>query len=81
MYERTRNIGSGNNQKVLNKERVRNIVTPFCSVKEQKEIINKIESRLSVVDQLEQTIKENQQKAEALRQSILKKAFSRGLGQ
>jgi len=76
VYERTRNIGSGNNQKALNKERVRNIVIPFCSALEQKEIVNEIESRLSVVDQLEQTIKENLQKAKALRQSILKKAFS-----
>ena len=49
---------------------------PFCSHEEQKELVNEIESRLSVVDQLEQTIKENLQKAEALRQSILKKAFS-----
>ncbi|MEX2477690.1 MAG: restriction endonuclease subunit S [Gracilimonas sp.] len=48
---------------------------PFCSIKEQRELVNEIESRLSVVDQLERTIKENLQKAEALRQSILKKAF------
>jgi len=48
---------------------------PFCSFAEQTAIVKEIESRLSVVDQLEQTIKENLQKAEALRQSILKKAF------
>ncbi|PWN06865.1 restriction endonuclease subunit S [Rhodohalobacter mucosus] len=47
----------------------------ICSNKEQDRIVEEIESRLSVVDQLEQTIKENLQKAEALRQSILKKAF------
>jgi len=48
---------------------------PFCSFAEQTAIVKEIESRLSVVDQLEQTIKESLQKAEALRQSILKKAF------
>ena len=52
---------------------------PYCSVEEQKEIVNEIESRLSVVDQLQQTIKDNLQKADALRQSILKKAFGGGL--
>lgn len=50
-------------------------VIPICSREEQNKVIKEIESRLSVVDQLEQTIKENLQKAEALRQSILKKAF------
>lgn len=54
---------------------IRNYPIPICSSKEQDQIVQEIESRLSVVDQLEQTIKENLQKAEALRQSILKKAF------
>ncbi|MEO6823288.1 MAG: hypothetical protein ABI167_00890, partial [Nitrosospira sp.] len=34
------------------------------------------ESKLSVVDQLDQTIATSLQQAEAMRQSILKKAFS-----
>ncbi|MTI86592.1 MAG: type I restriction endonuclease subunit S [Balneolaceae bacterium] len=62
-------------QKNINLTTLENLLVPLCSLKEQKEIVNEIESRLSVVDQLEQTIKENLQKAEALRQSILKKAF------
>ncbi len=41
----------------------------------QERIISEIESRLSVCDKLETTIEENLKKAEALRQSILKKAF------
>ena len=47
-YENTRRIGSGNNQKALNKERVRAIHFPFTSFKEQKIIVEEIESRLSV---------------------------------
>jgi type I restriction enzyme S subunit len=39
-------------------------------------IIEKLESCLSEVDQLDQTITTALQQAEALRQSILKKAFS-----
>lgn len=46
------------------------------SLEEQKRIVEEIESRLSVADKLEENIKENLQQAEALRQSILKKAFS-----
>lgn len=74
-YENTRRIGSGNNQKALNKERVRAIHFPFTSFKEQKIIVEEIENRLSVCDSIEQTIDTSLQQAEALRQSILKQAF------
>jgi len=49
---------------------------PFCSIREQRQIAQEIESRLSVCDKLEESLKEGMQKAEALRQSILKKAFA-----
>ena len=51
--------------------------TPFvyCSLQEQTQIVQEIESRLSVCDKMEQSITESIEKAEALRQSILKKAF------
>lgn len=55
-YENTRRVGSGNNQKALNKERVRALRFPFTSFKEQEEIVAEIESRLSVFDSIEQTI-------------------------
>ena len=45
------------------------------SVEKQKQIVQEIESRLSVADKLEETINSSLQQAEALRQSILKKAF------
>ena len=48
---------------------------PICSLSEQHQIVQEIESRLSVCDKLEEGLKESLQKAEALRQSILKKAF------
>jgi type I restriction enzyme, S subunit len=43
---------------------------------EQYAIVSEIESRLSVCDKLEQTVEDSLKKAEALRQSILKKAFA-----
>lgn len=46
------------------------------SKSEQQLIVYELESRLSEVDQLDQTITTSLQQAEALRQSILKKAFS-----
>ena len=48
---------------------------PICSLEEQNQIVQEIESRLSVCDKVEETIKDSLTKAEALRQSILKKAF------
>jgi type I restriction enzyme S subunit len=44
-------------------------------LEEQKQIVQEIESRLSSYDKVEQSIKESLEKSEALRQSILKKAF------
>lgn len=78
-YENTRRVGSGNNQKALNKERVRAIRFPFVSFEKQNIIVKEIESRLSVCDSIEKTIDTALQEAEALRQSILKQAFEGGL--
>lgn len=55
-YENTRRVGSGNNQKALNKERVRAIRFPFVSFEKQNIIVKEIESRLSVCDSIEKTI-------------------------
>ena len=74
-YENTRRVGSGNNQKALNKERVRALRFPFTSFVEQRVIVEEIESRLSVCDSIEQTVDAALQQAEAMRQSILKQAF------
>lgn len=78
-YDNTRRVGSGNNQKALNKERVKAIHFPFCSFAEQEIIVQEIESRLSVCEQVEKSAELALQQAEALRQSILKKAFQGGL--
>jgi len=45
------------------------------TIKEQQQIVQEIESRLSVCDKVEESIIESLEKAQALRQSILKKAF------
>jgi type I restriction enzyme S subunit len=48
---------------------------PYVSREKQRFIVQEIESRLSVCDKVEQSINESLEKAKALRQSILKKAF------
>lgn len=54
---------------------IKSIPVALCSIAEQTKIVQEIESRFSICDQLEATITENLQKSEALRQSILKQAF------
>ncbi len=51
------------------------IEIPTPSIEEQKRKVQLIESRLSVADKMEEGIIQGLQQAEALRQSILKKAF------
>lgn len=67
----TGNVGQGN----VGMKAVTETLIPFPVIKEQHRIVQEIESRLSVADKMEQSIQESLQKAEALRQSILKKAF------
>lgn len=74
-YNYTRRVGSGNNQKALNKERVRALHFPFASFEEQRIIVNEIECRLSLCDDITKTVNHSLRQAEALRQSILKQAF------
>lgn len=66
----------GVNQSNINGEKLINYPFPFCTLEEQKEIVTLLDARVSEIDQLEQTLATSLQQAEALRQSILKKAFS-----
>ena len=59
----------------INLVNLKEIRVPNLGMVEQNQIVQEIESRLSVADKMEQSIQESLQKAEALRQSILKKAF------
>jgi type I restriction enzyme S subunit len=59
----------------LSKDHILDHYIGLCSKEEQQVIVQEIETRLSVCDKIEQDIEANLEKAEALRQSILKKAF------
>jgi type I restriction enzyme S subunit len=71
-----RSINMGAAQPNLNTNIIKNYEVTYCSFEEQQLIVSEIESRLSVCDKLEESIIHSLKQAEALRQSVLKKAFS-----
>jgi len=66
----------GVNQSNINGEKLQNYPFPFCSIEEQSVIVEILEEKLSLTDASLQDIAVQLGKAETLRQSILKKAFS-----
>lgn len=70
-----RQINQGAAQPNLNTTIVKRIILPLPPLTEQRRIVTEVERRLSVCDKMEATMTESLQKAESLRQSILKKAF------
>lgn len=66
----------GSSREFLNQSILNSLNFTLPPFSEQNQIVQEIESRLSVCDKMEQTIEESLKKAEALKQSILKKAFS-----
>lgn len=73
--QQLRKINQGAAQPNLNTDIIKNYIVPHCSFEQQSEVVKAIESRLSVCDKIEETIESSLQQAEALRLSIIKKAF------
>ena len=67
--------GSGTTMTNLNSTILNDLPIQVIPLKEQNQIVQEIESRLSVCDKLEESIDTSLTQAEALRQSILKRAF------
>lgn len=59
----------------LSMSKVQKLPVPLCGTDEQAQIVNQIEAGLTRVDYLESSIAQSLAHAEALRQSILKRAF------
>ena len=62
----------------LSANKIRNLQIPYCDLAAQQKIISIIEEKTSVCKNIEQTVNQTLQQAEALRQSILKQAFEEG---
>ncbi len=65
----------GTTMDILNLGMIQGLPYPLCSLDEQREILSVLDAKLSEADQLDQTLATALQQADALRQSILKKAF------
>ena len=63
----------------INKTVLSNLCLPLPSVAVQHKIVESISERISVADNIQQSLDTSLQQAEALRQSILKQAFEGGL--
>ena len=66
------------NQASINQDDVKNTPVPLPPLHEQCFILEEIDRRLSVTEELETTIETNLKRAERLRQTILQQAFSGG---
>jgi len=69
-------ITRGVAQKKISVERFKSIGVPLCSLPEQKEIVRLLDEQFTVIAQNEQEIDSALKRSAALRQSILKKAFT-----
>jgi type I restriction enzyme S subunit len=75
-YPLTKRTTGTTGRKKLTQEALITAPVNICSTCEQKEIVAQLEAKISALDNLDQTIATALQQSEALRQSILKKAFS-----
>ena len=75
-YEATRRLSSGGVQPNLNLGLLKALAIPLPPLAEQRRIVAEVDRRLSVVQQAEAVVEANLTRAERLRQSILKQAFS-----
>jgi type I restriction enzyme S subunit len=71
-------LATGNQESMRNigQDRIRQIEIPLPDLSSQIQIVSEIEARLSEADAVETTIRQELARAENLRQSILKQAFS-----
>jgi type I restriction enzyme S subunit len=63
-------------QKNINLATLENIVVPLCSLDEQEFVVDQLEAALTAMGRVESEIQSNRLMCDALRQSILKHAFS-----
>jgi type I restriction enzyme, S subunit len=74
-YSQAQKYTHGVGNQDLGLTRMVNIVLAACSLSEQEQVIQIVDDKMSLIDQLDQTLATALQQADALRQSILKKAF------
>ena len=77
VFKQAKDKATGTAQKTVGLTVLRKIEIPFTeSIEKQMQIVKIIKQQFSMCDNIEQTVNQSLQQAEALRQSILKQAFS-----
>jgi len=71
-----RSTGNQESMRNIGQDRIKSIIFPICSPAEQAEIVRRLDARLEAADAMEAEIDAALNRADALRQSILKKAFA-----
>ncbi len=69
----------GETMDVLNMGMIKELPFPSCSVDEQREVLKEIGRHFSLCENIEKTVNDALIQADAMRQSILKKAFEGGI--
>ena len=72
----TRSTGNQESMRNIGQDRIRNIILPVCTEFEQAEIVRILDARLGAAKAVQAEIDAALTRTDALRQSILKKAFS-----
>ena len=75
VLDQVKELCKGSTRVFLNQTILKQIRFPIPGIEKQMKIVAEIESRLPVCDSIEKTVDTALQQAEAMRQSILKKAF------
>ena len=60
----------------INSGEIQSLIVPLCSLSEQEVVVERLSASLSAIDTIEAEIDNQLLKADALRQSVLKKAFA-----
>jgi len=76
VLEQLSELCKGSTRDFLNQNILKKLVFALPPFVEQQIIIQEVESRLSVAEEIERTVDANLKRADRLRQSILKQAFS-----
>lgn len=74
-YIELRKLASGGAQPNLNLEKIKRTKIPFPPLAEQKAIVERVDSLLFIVNELEKQISERKGQAEELMQTVLREAF------
>lgn len=71
-----RSTGNQESMRNIGQERIRSIIAPECSLPEQQEIVRILAEQFEAIERNERELDAALKRSEALRQSILKRAFS-----